>query len=179
MKTVKLNFCVRKPNPSINYNFTDSIILGNSPVNFHPEILVKEVNNLSIKGKMKLKKVAMSFLTTAGTFLMLSSKSMAASLKQGEQIPVSGIMMPPELMQLMLTILVIVVAIGIILSAILMASAGIMKMLGKKRRKEAEEWSVDIIKGFIQVILSAPVIFLLYYIASTLLKSSGWFISPF
>jgi hypothetical protein len=158
---------------------SNPIVIGESPVNFHPKIILEEVKTLSPSGKKKFQKVAKTFLMTTITFLASQSRSMAESLNKTDTLPTASAGMPPELMEFMMTALVIIVGVGIILSAILFASAGIMRMLGKKRRKESEEWSVDIIKGFVQVLLSTPIIFLIYYLVSMTLKSSGWFISPF
>jgi hypothetical protein len=163
----------------VKYNFANPIIIGDTPVNFHPEIITEEVKTLSLKGKKKFQKVAKTFLMTTLTFLMSSSKSMAETLNKTETLPTSSVGMPPELMEFMMTTLVIIIGVGIILAAILFASAGIMRMLGKKRRKEAEEWSVDIIKGLFQILVSVPIVFIIYYIVSMALKGSGMFVSPF
>ena len=176
---MKLNLCVKNPNNLINYNLSDSITINGDTVNFHQEIIMEEVKKLTKKQKKKFQQVAKTFLLTTVSFLSLSSKSMAASSNPPTVTPAVSAAMPPELMEFMMMALGMTVGVGVILSAILFASAGIMKMMGKKRRKDAEEWSVDIIKGFTQVLLSTPIIFLIYYIVSTTLKGSGWFISPF
>ena len=174
-----LNLCAKKQDSLVNYKLSNPIVIGESPVNFHPKIILEEVKTLSPSGKKKFQRVAKTFLMTTISFLSLSSKSMAASLNQTDAIPIASVAIPQELMMFMQTALVIVVGVGVFLSAILLASAGIMKMLGKKRRKESEEWSVDIIKGFVQVLLSTPIIFLIYYLVSMTLKTSGIFVNPF
>lgn len=174
-----LKLCVKKPNNLVNYIQSNPIMIGELPINFQPKIILEEVRSLSPKGKKKFQSVAKSFLMTIISFLALSSKSMAATLNPTTELPASSVGMPAELMDFMMTSLLIVVGVGIFLSAILMVSAGIMRMLGKKRRKEAEDWSVDILKGLTQVLLSVPTIFLIYYLVSMILKSSGFFVSPF
>lgn len=174
-----LNLCVKKPNNLVNYIPSNPITIGELPVNFQPKIILEEVKSLSRKGRKKFQRVAKTFLMTTISFLALSSKSMAATLNPATELPVSSVGIPAELMDFMMTSLLIVVGVGIFLSAILMVSAGIMRMLGKRRRKEAEDWSVDIIKGFTQVLLAVPTIFLIYYLVSMILKSSGFFVSPF
>jgi ABC-type amino acid transport system permease subunit len=76
-------------------------------------------------------------------------------------------------------ILTISVGAGIILAAILLVLAGMSRMFGKKMRKDATEWTVDIIKGLTQVLISVPIVFVIYYLATLIFKSSGWFVSPF
>lgn len=174
-----LNLCAKKQDSLVNYTLSNPIVIGESPVNFHPKIILEEVKTLSPSGKKKFQKVAKTFLTTTIMFLASSSRSMAETLNKTDSLPTTSAGMPPELMEFMMTALIIVVGVGVVLSAILMVSAGIMRMLGKKRRKDSEEWTVDIIKGFLQVLLSTPIIFLIYYLVSLTLKSSGWFISPF
>lgn len=170
---------MKKQDSLVNYKLGNPIIIGEAPVNFHPKIILEEVKTLSPSGKKKFQKVAKTFLMTTISFLALSSRSMAESLNKTDAIPIATVGIPQELMVFMQTALVIVVGAGIFLSAILLASAGIMKMLGKKGRKESEEWSVAIIKGFVQILLSTPIIFLIYYLVSIVLKGSGIFVSPF
>lgn len=174
-----LNLSVRKQDSLVDYNFSNPIVIGEHPVNFHPKIIMEEVKSLSQSGKKKFQKVAKTFLMTTLTFLASSSRSMAEQLNPTDGLPTTAAGVPPELMEFMMTALFIVVGVGVVLSAILMVSAGIMRMLGKKRRKDAEEWTIDILKGFTQILLGTPIIFLIYYIVSMTLKTSGWFISPF
>lgn len=175
---MRLNLCVKSPDHLTNYNFVNPITLKQDIVNFHQKI-IEEVIALPKRERKNVKKTIKSFLMTTMSFLSLSSKSMAETLNQANPLPATSVGIPPELLELMMSLLQITVAGGIILSVILLATAGIMKMMGKKRRKEAEDWTVDIIKGATQVILAAPVIFLIYYLASMLLKGTSWFVSPF
>lgn len=191
--TLTLNLCTRKQDPSVNYNLFNQININEEnvkvdTVNFHIPTLVKEVKGLKKSERRKLKTVAQTFITTSTSFLLLSSKSMANTVQSvnlnqvqpttGTHLPTSGIGMPPELLELMLTILVIIVGAAIILSIIFLVLAGTMRFI-PKRKKEASEWTVDIVKGLVQVLMAPAIVFLIYYLASKLFANSGWFISPF
>jgi Na+-driven multidrug efflux pump len=111
--------------------------------------------------------------------MILPLRSMAARSVPvtATNLPQTAEGLPPELLALLLKLLVISVGAAIILSMILLVGAGVMKMFRKK--KEANEWTVDIIKGLIQILVAVPVVFLIYYVANNLFSGSGWFVSPF
>jgi hypothetical protein len=137
------------------------------------------VKQLSKIEKKKYKKVLKAFLMTTNSFMILPLRSMAnASIPvTATNLPQTAEGLPPELLALLLKLLIISVGAAIIISMILLVGAGVMKMFRKK--KEANEWTVDIIKGLIQVLVAVPVVFLIYYVANNLFSGSGWFVSPF
>jgi hypothetical protein len=92
-------------------------------------------------------------------------------------LPESAVGMPPELLQLLLQILKISVGTAVLLSMILLVGAGVMRMFRKK--KEATEWTTDIVKGLIQILIAVPIVFLIYFVVNLLFSNSGWFVSPF
>jgi hypothetical protein len=148
-------------------------------VNFHIPTLIEEVKQLSKSEKKEYKKVLKAFLMTVSSFMILPLRSMAAPSVPvtATNLPQTAEGLPPELLALLLKLLVISVGAAIILSMILLVGAGVMKMFRKK--KEANEWTVDIIKGLIQILVAVPVVFLIYYVANNLFSGSGWFVSPF
>ena len=114
--------------------------------------------------------------------MVLPLRSMAASSVPTQQIgttnlPTSVDGMPPELLKLLLDLLKISVGTAVILSAILLVGAGVMRMLRKK--KEATEWTTDIVKGLIQILVAVPIVFLIYFVVNLLFSNNGWFVSPF
>jgi hypothetical protein len=173
----------RNPESLVNYKLNsfeinqESIPFNN--VNFHIPTLIEEVKQLSKSEKKKYKKVLKTFLMTASSFMILPLRSMAALSVPvtATNLPQTAEGLPPELLALLLKLLVISVGAAIILSMILLVGAGVMKMFRKK--KEANEWTVDIIKGLIQILVAVPVVFLIYYVATNLFSGSGWFVSPF
>ncbi|MEH7116011.1 hypothetical protein V7128_01130 [Neobacillus vireti] len=181
---MQLNFCVKNPAPFVNYKFINPIIIEQETVrlnniNFHIPTLIKEVKQLP-KSKIKhYKKTIQTFLITASSFTMLPLKSMAASsVPVGTtNLPESATGMPPELLQLLIQILKISVGTAVLLSMILLVGAGVMRMFRKK--KEATEWTTDIVKGLIQILIAVPIVFLIYFVVNLLFSNSGWFVSPF
>jgi hypothetical protein len=148
-------------------------------INFHIPTLIEEVKNSS-KNKIKqYKKTIQTFLITASSFMILPLKSMAASsVPVGTtNLPQSAVGMPPELLQLLLQILKISVGTAVLLSMILLVGAGVMRMFRKK--KEATEWTTDIVKGLIQILVAVPIVFLIYFVVNLLFSNNGWFVSPF
>ncbi|MCA1021619.1 hypothetical protein [Halobacillus litoralis] len=61
------------------------------------------------------------------------------------------------------------VGASVAISSILLSVAGVYRMLRKK--KEAAEWTTDIIKGLVQSLVAIPTVYLLYYVATTLFKN--------
>jgi hypothetical protein len=168
----------------INYSYSSPIIIedemtGFNQINFHIPTLVEEVKKLPKKKIKEYKRIVQTFLTTASSFMALPLKSMANTLPStgATTLPTHAEGIPPELLELLLKLLVISVGSAVVFAAILLVAAGVNRMLGK--RKESSEWTIDIIKGLVQVMVSAPVVFLIYYVVSLLFSGSGWFISPF
>ncbi|MBT2730486.1 hypothetical protein J7E63_27040 [Bacillus sp. ISL-75] len=132
------------------------------------------------KKKIKeYKRIVQTFLATASSFMVLPLKSMANTFPStgASTLPTKAEGIPPELLELLLKLLVISVGSAVVFAAILLVAAGVKRMLGN--RKESNEWTVDIIKGLVQVMVAVPVVFLIYYVVSLLFSGSGWFISPF
>jgi ABC-type Fe3+ transport system permease subunit len=190
MSQVLANLCVRNPDPLVKYQPFNPIEIdkqtvsfqGVNNVNFHIQTLIEEVKKTPRKELKEYRKTIRAFLATLSvSFLISPLRSMATGLpttaQTGTNLPNSAEGLPPELFDILIKLLVIAVASAVILAIILLVVAGVMKMFRKK--KEANEWTVDIVKGVIQVITAPTVIFLIYFIAHLLFGSSGWFVSPF
>lgn len=189
---MKVNLLPKEPKSFLNYKYSSPIYVNKENiqidhVNFHIPTLIEEVKLAPKKEMKKYKKVIVSFLATATGFMGLASTSMANTIQPSTSIPsltvpatslpseATGV--PPELMQLMIMGLAIIIAIGVIACTIMLVAAGLLRAV--KKRKEAIEWTSDIIKGLIQILLAPSIVFLLYYVATKLLSGSSWFISPF
>jgi hypothetical protein len=64
-----VNLCVRKPNPSVNYKFTNPIVIEQESVrlnnvNFHIPTLLEEVKQLPLSKIKQYKKIIKTFLVT-------------------------------------------------------------------------------------------------------------------
>lgn len=181
---MKVNLCVRKPKEYLNYVPFNSISIA-PPVNFQLEV-VEEVNKLPKLKKKQYRKIAASFLMTLASIIPFGSKSMASTLQQSQlnpvattvtSLPTSQVGIPAELASFLSGGLVTMVAVAVVLCIGMLIAAGVLRAL--RKRKEASEWTVDIVKGLTQIILSAPLVFLIYFVATMLFSGSGWFISPF
>jgi hypothetical protein len=84
--------------------------------------------------------------------------------------------MPPELLDLLLTLLKISVGAAIILAIILLVVNAMGRMF---RISGMTAWAKDIIRGLVQVLIAVPLVFLIYYVANLFFSGNGWWISPF
>lgn len=177
---VLVNLCVKKPNPSVNYQFSNPIVIepdtiSLNDVNFYIPTLIKEVKQLPKNKLNKYKKITKTFLMTVSSFLILPFSSMASTLPTST-LPKTAEGIPPELLTLLITLLTIAVGGAIFIAGIMLAVTGIGKMF---RVKGITQWTSDIIKGLVQALAAIPVVFLIYYLATLLFKGHGWFVSPF
>jgi hypothetical protein len=180
---VLVNLCVRKPDSLISYHFTNPIVIEQESMsinnaNFHIPTLVKEVKRTPKSKLRQYKKTIQTFLITTSSFTMLPLRSMANTVipTGTTTLPQSATGMPPELLELLLTLLKISVGAAVVLAAILLVANAIGRMF---RINGMTQWAKDIVKGLVQVMIAVPVVFLIYYVANLLFSGSGWFVSPF
>lgn len=172
--TITVNFYVRKPKDYLNYHLSSFKV--SDTVNFPIKIIVEEVKNLTNKQKRRYSKIVKAFTGTTISFLTLSSRSMANTQSTAtQQIATTGL--PPDLIEPIMELIKLAIGGSVLLSIFLLILAGTMRQFRKK--KDATEWSTDIIKGFIQVLLATPIIFLMYYVVTKLLGNFTMFLKPF
>jgi hypothetical protein len=165
---------VREQNPLIKYNFSQFEINHES---FPFNLQLKEVISIPVKEKKKSKRILKSFIGTTMSFIALSSRSMAQGLATTAPHQAGMLGLPVDFTDPMIMLIKMALGASFLLAMILMIAAGSLRMLRKK--KEATEWTTDIIKGFTQVLLSIPIIFLIFYVAVKLLGNLDMFIKPF
>jgi hypothetical protein len=180
---VLVNLCVKNQDTLVKYRFFKPFVTGDDTftinnVNFHIPKLVKEVKQLPKSKIHQYKQMIQTFLATTASFTMLPLRSMAnTSIPTGTTtLPQSATGMPPELLELLLTLLKISVGAAVILAAILLVANAIGRMF---RINGMTQWAKDIIKGLVQVLVAVPIVFLIYYVANLLFSNNGWFVSPF
>ena len=153
MQPITVNFCVTKPKDYLNYHLSSFEV---NPVNFPVKIQMEEVMNLSKKERKNASKILKSFLGATISFLSLSSKSMANGLNQPtQQVMNTGI--PSDLIEPIMELIRMALGGSILLAVLLLIAAGTLRMFRKK--KEAVDWTNDIIRGFLQILIATPVIF--------------------
>jgi len=125
------------------------------------EEVVQEVDGKRIKKAKKLKKLLKVAMTVLGVSLNTAPKAFAATTAIA-----SSTLTPGMIFQYGLVVAGIAVAVGVVTSIVMLSMAGTYRMFGKKQ--EANAWSQDIIRGLVQVLISIPSVYLLYYLAKLL-----------
>lgn len=144
-----LRISAKNLNPDVNYvGIEKELFLNQNPLK---EVSVKEIDRLKQKAKTYTKIIQLSASMLA--IVMTPTMVFAAP----ETISVDSIN------ELGKTLSMIVVGISVSLSTILLSIAGMYRMLRKK--KEAKEWSQDIIKGLFQSLAAVPCVYLIYQLA--------------
>jgi hypothetical protein len=144
-----LKISAKNLNPNVNYVGIDrELFLNQNPIK---EVSVEEINQLKEKAKTyrRIIQISVSMLAV----IMTPSMVFAAP----EAISVDSIN------ELGKTLSMIAVGVSVSLSTILLSIAGMYRMLRKK--KEAKEWSQDIIKGLFQSLAAVPCVYLIYQLA--------------
>lgn len=142
-----------------------------SKVVFMVDSLVKEVSGGTKSQQQRKRKQLRKLMQVSSSVLGLmvgmtspvSANSLLTTNSTVEPITVDKIF---EFGQ---TLAVLSVSAGIALSMVLLAIAGMYRMLRKQR--EAQEWTSDIIKGLVQVLISIPIVYILYVLAQALFSS--------
>lgn len=140
---------------------------------FLAETLYKEVTSqdqLSGKNrKLKSLRKLQAGLTSILVTVMVASPVSAFAQTNTLNASVGQEITPSTVMEWGIQLALIVVAVGIAISGSLLAIAGVYRML--RKRKEAEEWTTDIIKGLVQVLIAIPVVYSLYYLSQIVFRS--------
>jgi hypothetical protein len=165
---------VKERKDYLNYNLSSFKV---NAINFPIKIWEEEVNLLSQKERKANLKLVKSFIASTISFLSLSSKSMAAPSVANTVNPMSIGGIPPEIMTPLVQLLGTALGLSVALAMILMMSAGAMRMF--RQKEKAISWTNDIIRGLIQILVSIPVVFLLYLAVTTILGNFSIFSKPF
>lgn len=129
---------------------------------FMGETLFKEVMNEEqgkrLKKIKKLKKIMRISVSILATAMTMAPKVFAAT-----ELTAQAAITPAQIMVWGKTIALISVSAGIGLSMTMFAVAGIYRMF--RKRREATEWTSDIIVGLVQVLIAIPSVYVLYFLA--------------
>jgi hypothetical protein len=176
MTSLKVNLCAKNLDQEVKYNFNQiNIQQGQSLISdlgFFVQNLEKEVTDK--KQLKKIKKMFRLTFTTCVSFLSLATPAFAQ-----ESQSIIGIT-PDEIMKIFLEIEIIAVIIGVGLAKVFLILAGIYRMWIKKESvKESIEWSVSILKGYVQVLMTPMILTLIFMIIYWFFGDSPFFINPF
>jgi hypothetical protein len=130
------------------------------------EEVIKGTTEQQLKNVKKLKKLLRGFAAVAAVGLKTAPKAFAAppALAAG-----GTAITPAVVMQWGLTLALISVSVGVALAMIMLSVAGIYRMF--RKRDIATEWSTDVIKGLVQVLIAVPTVYLLFYLAQLVFKN--------
>lgn len=169
MAALKVTISARELDPNVKY-----VPFRNEAVPFFPKPNpVKEVIVEPIKWKTEfLWKLAGFVLTSAVATMAFGDPTLAAGTMEAETLKTSQ-----ELNVMFDMFAKLLVAVGVGSSGVLLSAAGLYRMIRKD--KESRDWTTDIIKGLVQVLLAGPTVMLLVYIATLLFGGSSWFVTPF
>lgn len=183
---MKLTISARNLQEGVNYiPFKQEIKKETSYINinhFPLKQIEKEVKNLSLNQKKKIMKISKKFILTASSILALTLPTIVSATAQID-IPTNAIpqaTFPKEIIELVKWILVTTVGIGVSQALIMIVLSAMVRMIPNDKAKTfVQKWNDAILRGFLQVIIGAPIIFFIWYLANKILGNSEWFISPF
>lgn len=134
---------------------------------FMAETLKKEVleGNHQLKKIRQLKKIFRKFAVVLGVRVGMATKAFAATTATATATTIT----PAIILHWGIMLALITVSIGVAISMSMLAVAGIYRMF--KRRDEATEWSVDIVKGLVQVLVAVPIVYVVFTIAQHMFKA--------
>lgn len=141
-------------------------------VGFLAEALYEEVMDTNspvvIRKKTKLvKKFLKTSTSVLGSLAAIAPKAtLAATTTEIAAHATMNSLTPHMVLQYGLTLAGISVAAGVSLAMIMLAVAGMWSMF--RKRQQAQEWSQDVVRGLVQVLVTVPVVTLLYLLAEIL-----------
>lgn len=139
--------------------------------NFFLKRLRREVKHASKKEKRNWLRILKGLLITTTLVIGNATPAFAA-----ESLTEDVFTMPLELIQLFVGLLVITVIIAIGIALIASVLAGICRMI--RKGKLAHEWTNDIIRGLVQVLLLPLTIFCIILFFHFLFGNMDWYIDP-
>ena len=139
-------------------------------VTFFLQNIEKEVINLPKTKQKKLKKTLFAAYQTCLSLILFVKPAAATSHTLDTKL------IPTDLLDTILQLEILAVVLGVALANITFVGAGIYRILRKE--KISREWSVDIIKGLVQILIAPVFITTIIYIISLLFGNSEWFINP-
>lgn len=133
------------------------------------ESLIEEVNIHPKKTQLKIMKslqmISISLIPLLHTNQNASASILQPLLDSSKTIEI----LPPEIIDILMQLILACGTIAVALAMILMSVAGIYWMLGNKVK--SKQWTEDIIKGFGQVLLAPVIILILASLTVLLFKN--------
>lgn len=157
------------------FNPIEKIIYGDKLKKYNENFIVEKLKGEAVKLNKKERKTILTILKTmyltSISILGTVTPVFAQSTMETAFIPKS------EILEIFAYLTGIATLSGVGISLLLLQSAGIYRMFRKK--KEATEWTSDILKGLTQVVASPILVSVIAVLAYLLFGNSEWFIKPF
>lgn len=164
-----LNLSAKSLNPHVHYNNPSKNFAINENHDFLIQALEKEVNLLSSQETLKIRNILRTIQITLVSSLGVVTPTMAAEM--------DGFLPKAEILEIFAYLTGITAIAGVGTSIVLLQAAGVYRMFRKK--KEAVEWSNDILKGLAQVTIAPILVGTIVLLAHFLFSSSEWYIPLF
>ncbi|MGG3890347.1 hypothetical protein [Metabacillus fastidiosus] len=173
MNQMKLNLSAKLLDQEINYNPFKQINLNNKDdkLDFLIQNIEREVKTLKKKEKKQFLKTAKATLIVSLSSLMIVNPTLATTTQTVEQV------MPTDIMKIGMYLIGICVTAGTVMAIILSQLSGGYRMLNKA--KEATEWSTNIMKGYVQILLAPVLIITIALLAHLLFSNLPYFVKAF
>lgn len=154
--TLKLTISSAKLDPKVNYR----------PFNINERPFIQSQSK-----EVTSEKTSPNKMTLFGSTFVLGlipTIASAQTTSQESQI-ISETLNPQVMFEFSMRIALIGLAASVGTTIVFLMASGIRKQLGgEKNRRKSKEWNTDIIKGFAQCLVAIPVVFALYYLATTI-----------
>ena len=169
--TLKLNISTKNLNSHVQYHKPHKTYTLNDttyPKLQDMDFLIETIEKGVIKGKerKKLKKILKLTYLTGVAFLIMTNPTFAATTPTGMEIT------PTSIHTLAKYLISITTVIGVGMSMLAYQMAGGLRLF--RKNKVANEWSIDIKKGFMQIVLSPFVFSLLWVMLQIFLGHWDW-----
>lgn len=163
--SMTLTISARELNPSVEYIKPISKFNFDTSINFIQENTTPEVNQTDFKKKL-IKITSLTSISTLGLATPVFAQTTQSQILNSEVV------------QIFKYLELGAAAVGLGLSILLLQAAGIFRMFPKKKR-EAMEWTDDILKGLLQLVVAPILVMTITLTAYFLFGNSEWFIKPF
>lgn len=171
--TVKVALSARNLQKEVNYINPYKVLNDEDSVVFTIKKLEKEVKQLNKKEKKKFKVICHQILATSTSFFTLVNPIMAATNSPQDLI------LPSDILEIGMWAIGIMAVASFILTIILLQSASVQKMIFRKKKKVANEWMIEILKGFTTIMLAPVIVLAISLVMYLLFGNLEFFVSPF
>lgn len=177
----ELRISPRESTQGVKYHYSQPVTFNQSEQKavkdhtaFIVENLIKEVKSgTSQQQRQKIKQLKSlfrKFVSILGGAAAIAPKATFAAGTGMSAGALAGTTITPQIvMHWGITLSLITVAVGVALSGSLLAVAGIYRMF--RKRDVAQEWTTDIVKGLVQVLVAVPVVYTIFQLSQLLFKN--------